>query len=661
MNNKPTERLAAEYKKEIEKNPSSGRVIDVLAELERSIIGQARGEILARTEKVLRSEDDTKAINEELQNLGLGQSIEDVLDDVDKKAREVIEYDDHESIEDLAKRLGAQYDKHFDVIVEPLNAKPFVEQGKGYEYRENKSFPEAYKLKLLLVLLRKINVFPEDLFIKPEILRKEMMREIPYLYIAIPKIDRCLLLNPGYREATFVFPKMYSRYEVSGLTKKDYEGMGAIGIPFDEQNIPQWEHRIIEVLNLDNEKDYSPVDMNEYAQKQIYIDEMIKLYPTPQSFMNIADQDRRKIDIKGKKLTRLVSIICGNGHGLSPLSNNHDFIVFAQHIYGYENGFLKQLLEKEEKKLEKKEWPREKWIEEIKKKFPTPEKFMNMHWSKRGKLNLHGFNLDAIATAVFGKSTSIRNLKELALLGREIFGEGHEVIECEFWEKKDWINKMKEIFPTPKDFMEMPKKLKSGKFLHRFTLALIGKILTGIRELKTAERLDLATIAREIYDPKENGYELIDCEFWNTLRWKTELKKQIPNDPKEFIKMTVADRKAIEIAGYKLTGIAGKLGLKGSLPVINRKDLARLGQVIFGIGHDIIDCELWGEEGWISLLRKELPATREGFDKLSGQQLRNIKVLKKGVQAIMKEIFGGVGWNPAENLEHRKMLRDAIY
>lgn len=648
------------FKKALDDKPGTDEPINALAKVENMIVQDLRSVVASDVSLVLDdlTNEEKEQIDKVLIQENIG-SISDIALVIQSRADRVFRTEDLEAVDQYFNRLGVLFHQVDHVILPPNIIKKAEDPKKKFE-TEEKELKEN-KLELLMSLLYEMGVFPnKDISVVQGVNTPDMYREGSYFYIEIPKLNKTVLIHLGYKQATYIVEGIHPRDSMFDNSKDElHDHLGAEKITFNENKVGEWKAKIEEALT--NTKKLEEVDIERFDQRQQYIYEIKNKYPTFKDFISLSYDNRRALNIRGRKLAYLTSIICGQGHGLDSYGRNEDFIVLASYIYP-EDPELQQQFQKENKRNEAKEWDREKLIAKIKEMYPTAQEFWNaFNDFASKKKTVYGIGKLSIRSKILSKNSS-RNYKfsDHAMIARAIYGEGYEYIDCELWGKKEWIERIKEMFPTPESLMSLKTKAFAKIQVHRFKFHQIGEVITGIQDFTNQlEVLDVAFIAREVYG---EGHEVIDVHFWNIERWKKEVKKLWPA-PKDWMAMTVADKIAVDFFGTKITALGAKFGMSGSLPGTNPENFAELGQRIYGLGHRVIDHVLWDPERWIGelLLQEEIPATREEFMKLPGAKLRKVKICGRRIKYITKKILGGKKWDPEDTKEHREQLADAIY
>lgn len=229
---------------------------------------------------------------------------------------------------------------------------------------------------------------------------------------------------------------------------------------------------------------------------------------------------------------------------------------------------------------------------EIMKKCPTPEDFMGMSRKEKIGFKILGKGLKALSTYVGMKESfyPADSKKNLAKLGRVIYGEGHEVIECEFWSEEEWIERIKQEVPTAEEFIGIKQKDRVKFKILGKGLALLNKCV-GIKENlnPVPNRRDMVKMARVIYG---EGHEVIECEFWNEEEWVERIKQEIPT-PEEFMGIKYGEKHRFKVIRRGLRALSTNIGIKENIdPIGYRQDMAKMARVIYGEGHEVIESVL---------------------------------------------------------------------
>jgi hypothetical protein len=311
-------------------------------------------------------------------------------------------------------------------------------------------------------------------------------------------------------------------------------------------------------------------------------------------------------------------------------------------------------LEETEELVEK----RNEFYEKVRKKISDPKDFMKLHIDKINELDIEGEKFGDISEKL-GLTFLLRDLsnsKKRVDLAKRIYGEGHKIIECENWDEEQWIEEIKSHIKTPEDFMSMDENdFKNLEILNRNITALLRCI--GIKDeiYPSGSFKARAIVARKIYG---EGHDIIECEFWSPEKWIEKILDTIDTEtPEEWMRLTQPQRDKIVVLGKKEGKLSTYIGISEFInPQRLQKDHARVGRILFGEGHDVIDCEFWNISEWIENLKRDYP-TREIFLKIN----RRKKIFGKGIVKIGR-IFGIKGkFLPKFRNEDFYRLVDLIY
>jgi len=560
-------------KSTLENDPTSEAPLKALIDIEEGLkhkmnIDEWTYETRAKVDKVL-----TKIS---------GKTIPDFLDYIEKRVERVMVSDyaeTKENLEGYLARLKIIYRKVDSVILNPDKGREIIDGlGNGVEKRK----PDTNKVQHLLELLRDYQIYTDDICVIIGQNTPEMMRENSYLCIEIPKIRRTIMIHPGYGEASFVLYDIYERKKLFKMTKKEIQAqLGATKVPYAENDLAKWAQSIFHALKLD-EADFQPkINIAEYDERQFLIEEIKKKFPTPEDFITLTTAEKQRLKIYGKGLAALATIITGE-KGLIPVSKTSDMAKLGSAIYGKGHQVFKEALKADEAN----KWTKERWIEEIKKKFPTPEDFMALTQEEKRRLKIYGKGLVALATIIMGEKrlTPVGRTSDMTKLGSAIYGGDHEVFKPD--DKEKWIEEIKKKFPTPEDFMALTQEEKRRLKIYDKGLITLATTITGEKGLiPVSKTSDMAKLGSAIYGKGHQVFQEAlkadEANKWTKERWIEEIKKKFPT-PEDFMTLTAVEKQELKIYGKGLKALATTItGEKGLIPVSKTSDMAKLGSTIY--------------------------------------------------------------------------------
>jgi hypothetical protein len=297
---------------------------------------------------------------------------------------------------------------------------------------------------------------------------------------------------------------------------------------------------------------------------------------------------------------------------------------------------------------------RETYRTEIIRCYPTPKEWMGMSREEKIQFKIHGKGFHALTTIFGVKGNPRNNSKDMAILGKMIYGEGYDCIECELWNAEEWKKKIREICPIPEDWMGMNTEKKQEFKVYGKGIYTLATIFNGnVSGNYATSSKNMAELGREIYGPE---HEIIECEFWNQERWKKKIH-EICSSAEEWMGMTTERKLQFKVNARGMKALATIFDVCGN-PQGNSLDMATLGKVIYGEGHEVIECELWTPEQWKEKIIKKYP-TADEWMQITGDVKRKLKVHGIGLTALTK-IFGIIG-NPKGNSKDMAALGKAIY
>jgi hypothetical protein len=142
------------------------------------------------------------------------------------------------SVEQLAQQQGIPFQPlHFQLVDTKDQPGPIIGSGEG---RWEIQFVQ--RLQTLILALRSIRIFKDDLVFHQEQLRPDQMREAPYVLVRIPRSNKAILVSSQVGEATFVISGVY----VPGLKKEEIVENG--GRRIVHRTDEQWTGEILQAL-----------------------------------------------------------------------------------------------------------------------------------------------------------------------------------------------------------------------------------------------------------------------------------------------------------------------------------------------------------------------------------------------------------------------------
>lgn len=237
--------LIERFYQESEDHPTSELPLSLLSQIETEVHESIEGEsgyeqISNFVEKFNRSIQETTSPSE-------ARSLEEMLIYLIKRVESILDETLIEDLDSLLEKLDILHIKLNRVILRPDTLENTDRDKEESDAKERPTL-EVSKLKLLLQVLRELDVFPEDIVVLSGIVTDRMMREKTYLIIEIPSLNKIVLLNEGYGEASFVVPTMLNRSEFVKNGKINILELGATKVIFQEEHVQEWKARMTDLL-----------------------------------------------------------------------------------------------------------------------------------------------------------------------------------------------------------------------------------------------------------------------------------------------------------------------------------------------------------------------------------------------------------------------------
>jgi len=615
-----------EYQDLLKSEPGAEKIIDVLGDIEeltRSQFNKVLDRILEEKDLTGKTGYDNRLkIREEIDQLeaealgiatGIRKNLSNLIDDVSNKIDTLIQ---SRNIQALCEGLNILLIQSRKVILPPDDIPVLLGNGEGKWEKDKEGYN---KLGELLGLLRDNEIYADDLVIISGMLYPDQMRQESYILVEIPRIERSILLCNVYGEASFVFRGCLSRNLAFQLTKQQLQEKfqnKVIKIIFQESCLDEWREQMRVALFTSGINDEEEEEKNEPEEKidvrnrEYFRKKILESFPTPEEFVGMKGKERCSFKINGFGLTYIANTVFKLRIIGDSTVNKYKRALFARAIYGEGYKVIDDTIAVGEEKEKTKSWSLDRWREEIKKQYPTPEEFMGMENKEIVSFKINGFGLAYIANTVFGLKigSPVNDKCSRALLAEAIYGEGHKVIKdaitaeeekikregetrekIKSWDPDRWREEIMKKCPTPEKFMGMEnKEIRDFKINNSFGLMYIANTIFGLGiENPTGNKYYRALLARTIYG---EGHKVIKdaitagekTESWDSDRWREEIKKKCPT-PEEFMGMTSKEVTNFKINSFGLTYIANTVfGLGIGNTTNNKHNRALLANAIYG-------------------------------------------------------------------------------
>jgi hypothetical protein len=612
------------------------RILHLLYEEPRSLEGKSREQI------------ETEIIDKALSGTHTSTrgSVYHLLEITCDRLYTLTEQTDFQSI---LERLNILHLQTEQVILPPDELhRPTLSGESSGESFERPSFP---KLGHLIQLLREHEIYTDDLVILSGIGRENQMRPESYLLIEIPRLQRSVLLCNSYGEASFVYQGILPRERAWTLTKTQLQEQSKnrlIKISYSDEHIDRWRAEMTAALFQTNPPEDDPhtdiLPPNPPGEKinvrecEDYRTEILQCYHTPDEWMQIPQSERLKFKVRGKGLNALARIFKARGN---PIGTLKEMATLGRKIYG--EGY--EIIECEF-------WTPEQWKLKVLERYPTPGEWMQMNQKEKMEFKINEKGLTILSTIFGVTGKPIANAKDMASLGKMIYGEGYEILECELWSPEQWKEKIFEVHPTPETWMEMTAFEKLKFKVHGRGLTALARIFKARGNPINISK-DMASLGKMIYG---EGYEILERELWTSEQWKLKVLETCPT-PNTWMQMNQKEKTKFKVHERGLNALATIFGLSGD-PVVSSKDMAALGKMIYGEDQEVIECELWTSEQWKLKVLEACP-TPNTWMQMNQKEKIKFKVHGKGLVVIAR-IFGLTG-NPIDNEKDMASLGKMIY
>lgn len=533
-----------------------GRIaFNTLLRIETVIKEEARATAETESTRKITNEEIDRALREKV-----GSTLSDLLSELVAQVNSILDVmgNDPDELEDYLVQLKIPFEKVDFQILNPdeqdLDEAEEKRPRKKRELRKN-------KLRLLVEALRSELIFCDDLSV---ILgnRRAKAKEGAYACIKIPSIGKVILLNLAHGQATFVMDDQEGDF-LQAKKSELVNRFGATRIIFTQTAEEDWKLEVLDALSLHN--------VEKRSRRQIIIDKIKEKYPRPVSFMILSMDEIRAVRILGRSLSSICTIF---DFEAGDVITDSKIVVakFAQMIYGTGHEVIECEL-----------WTLEQWREKFKSRYSTPEAFMKLSQPVRRKIKILGRGLMPLATMfeVADAENIYGNYKVVANFAKAIYGEGHEIIECELWTVEQWIAKIKSVYPSPESFMSVSSREIS---ILGLGLGRLGSKL-GVSSDETVDKRDkkyTAMVATRVYGPT---HEVILCECWGKKEWAAKIKILYPNG---LMRLTREERTKLRIAGKGLTFIGNLFGAREGNILTDSRPLGLLNSIIY---HEEMDDE----------------------------------------------------------------------
>jgi len=330
--------LVRDFFKEVAERPLTEVSLDLLVEIEEQIKGIQAGVVwdIYNVDPALafltkKIDVDYLGSQTTVGELVGDITIDNLLDFIESRVHDVLTIAKEEEFLDYLKRIGVKAELIKTVILR-TDGEADVQTGSGEGFE--RPILKNNKFKLLVDVLRDNGVYGDDLLVVSGVLADSMMRDHSYICVEIPVLDKMVLVNLGYGEATFVFDKMYPRGEVFSKRKDELASNYDVKrLKFDDSNPDLWKKKMSELLFKDREEvtkeERKNVDIKKVSRDRSveykkfvkmdkeYFEEVDKVRYDLEMFAKKANNGKKEkfgiADLNNGKTFRDVKVVCKNG------------------------------------------------------------------------------------------------------------------------------------------------------------------------------------------------------------------------------------------------------------------------------------------------------------------------------------------------------------
>ncbi len=577
------------------------------------------------------------------------REVNDVLDIADASLRRVI----HRAVENPETNTAFVMNHIQGVLLSPGVGGISV----GDETRFEKAGFEP-RLEEVMSVLKSLGIFLDDIIVTTGDAPEGKMREVSYVAIDIPRLDRMILVCNQFGEATFV---LGGRVPVSTLLTTNKERLPEIspnGVVKVVKN-HQWAEKLAHALTHSIDGAVTPRKMKIDVRaegREVLRAELLRKYPTSADWMG----EYRKNSNQGSDIEAL-------GHKLTSIATRFGvteeprrligFIELGTRIYGKEDAVLQA------EKLRSGERTAEEWKKAILKKYPTFSSWFKAY-------NERAVDKEGNPSAQLGRCLFVdgRGIGFLAIqfgmhqrehpyvranflqLSKRIYGEQDPDLlaaERRFMERapEGWRLEIRKKYPSAKDLFHDGFALDVLGRGPRYLATQFGITLTTRKEL-------VAALAEVVYGSDDATQRQFSEQTPEKLQ--KELRKIILKDyptSREWMegyyrRAEGEKRYGLSIqksVGHGLPWLAARFGTVERATSISLSNFIELGLKIYGEADLVLlaekkRLERSDESEWRRLILKEYPTSAQwmaqAFSGFGGGVGGRISIDRRGVNYI---------------------------
>ena len=538
----------------------------ILIDLEEKILALLEWrEILTRRYKKNREQVERKILKIVTRE---SVDIESLLDQLSSRVQEILK----KSPEEIDREMWI-FVRELEWVILPPWEGNIREWDWKAEVREKRELLESRYGKVLEIL-RQNEIYVDDIIVYTWVLRDNQIRKTSYRVIQIPRLSKTIFVCDEYGESSFiaaslVYPEVFLEETKSDIREK-----------LDVERVVHskgWEERFTDVVFW--KKDWENEDIKipkkiDVRKMEEYRHEILRQFPTSADWMSLDKKQKHELKIQWKWLTAIARIFWISW---KPRDNSRNMALLWQKIYGEWHDIIDCEL-----------WTVEQWRQDILRQFPSPEDWMKLTAIQKRELIIHWKWLSAIAWIFWISWNPTGYSQDMALLWQKIYGEWHDIIDCELWTVEDWKQNIQSKFSSPADWMSLDKKQKHELKIQWKWLTAIARIF-WISWNPTGNSRNMALLWEKIYGNHkvfEEYLKEVVIKNWTQAQWKQEILKQF-RTPEDWMSLKTKQKRELKIHWKWLMAIATIFWLSWN-PVVNSRNMALLWEKIYW-SHPVFD------------------------------------------------------------------------
>lgn len=232
--------------------------------------------------------------------------------------------------------------------------------------------------------------------------------------------------------------------------------------------------------------------------REYVIEKFREAVPHARDFIGMNDDQARALRVLKMGLAKITEVVTGKKIHNITISHVRR-IHFAKEIYGEDNSVVAEAIKTVRPNMISC-YVLNNAIKEFLEMFPEPEKFMAHNVPKLRELKLNGVSVFRMIKQVLGDEGIIkRNISMMAKFAKLVYGDDHECINCELWTKEEWIERVKQDFPTREPFMALSSDVKLTTYIAGKGLTAVYMIIVGRKGEPVTSSKEMSVLADEVY------------------------------------------------------------------------------------------------------------------------------------------------------------------